>query len=147
MKTKFQPNVKLPVGAKVIAPIRRKIGGYNELVYDAVLERHGIQWYRIKGGWGQVETSYAGTPNNHPNEAWVADIKGISLSLSDYEWNDLKFFAPKWGTFEDGLRGKLDHGFEDAHRKFSLAVAAMTEATNAKAKIDAARDSYPKKRA
>lgn len=78
----IEPNTVLPKGARHITPVKKEIGGYVKLPYDAKVTLNGVTWYRVQGGFS----------GHGDREDWVADIPLVNLSVHDYEWRE-----PRWG--------------------------------------------------
>jgi hypothetical protein len=107
MKTSFIPNSVLPAGGELIKPIKKKIGGWNELEFDAKVSRIGLTWYRVRGGFG----------GRGDSEGWIADIVAGNISVCDYNFNDTGF-GINYGSFDGACVGQIKSSME--HLKFSL---------------------------
>ena len=86
----------LPKGAKEIK-VKKKIGGWVEMEFDAKLIHRGIQWLRVKDGFG----------DKGDREDWVADIPITCISVSDYHFRKEMY----WGFKEhqaDTIFGAMD---------------------------------------
>lgn len=66
-------------------PVKRRIGNYREMAYDATLELDGLVWCRAEGGFGDDPTQ---------REDWVCDVDECSVHVVRY----LKPRPESWGT-------------------------------------------------
>lgn len=104
MVRRFIPNTRLPKGGSPLKRLlKKKIGGWVEMSFDATFVRHGIRWYRVKDGMG----------DNGDREDWVADLPESCISLHDYNWNRLWCDTVYYGDFETAvltaLKRELHH--------------------------------------
>lgn len=109
---------KLPKGAILFKnPLTKKTGIWNELTFDAKVERYGITWLRVMGGFGsRSQAGWHFRPTTAwPQEDWIADLPGICISVHDYNW-DKGNFGTKYNCFNDAVigetRGALDCAME-----------------------------------
>jgi hypothetical protein len=128
----FKPNTKLPRGGKLLRPtITKETGGWTSLTYDAKVERLGLTWYRVQGGFS----------GKGYREDWVADLPSGCLSVSDYNWRDTSF-PTNYGSFDkavreltkEALRRATSH-LEEAVRNFTRAEDAVLVLTTAVRRI------------
>lgn len=98
----------LPKGAVLISPVRLELGHYVPLEYDAKLERNGLTWYRVQGGFGRVGKARG------DREDWVADAPGVSATVCDYHWNGSSSFGLSYPSFEDALDGQREAALRTA---------------------------------
>jgi hypothetical protein len=113
MKT-IAPNTVLPKGARLfLKPIHAKIGGWNEMEFDASVERLGLTWYRVKGGMGRNQ---AGNATND-REDWVADIPVMALSVHDYQWREPRWGFHRYKSFDEAIAEQTKEGLESATRR------------------------------
>lgn len=131
---RFSPNTVLPKGGRLLQPpVKRQIGGWVKMTYDATVQRHGLTWLRVQGGFG----------GRGDREDWVADLPSGSVSVSDYDWVPGLWNArPCHGTFDAAiiaemrrnvaylrqttaeLRDKADHA-EEAQHLMETALASL----------------------
>lgn len=106
MKT-IVANSVLPSGAKEIVTIRKKIGGWVEMEYDAECERYGLTWLRVKGGF-----------NSHGGrEDWVCDLPTGLLSVSDSSWREPRFGFDNFSSFDEAVAGEIRRSLSYAESK------------------------------
>ena len=102
---KYVPNSRLPKGAIMLARVvRKKIGGWVEMEYDAKIKRLGLWWWRAKGGFGD---------HNNRSEYWCAQIPAGCLCVDNSDWD-----------------GSLPFGYDTKtlYRSFDAAVKGETKA-------------------
>lgn len=102
-----KPNTVLPKGAKAITPpVKMKLDAWTEQEVDATVQRHGLTWYRVKGGMG----------GRGDREDWVADVPAVCISVHDYHYNG-EDFGPNHGSFDNAClqeaRKSLEHAKEE----------------------------------
>lgn len=76
--------MKLPKGARNINPVKRSLGSWVEMIFDAELIHRGILWLRVKDGFG----------GRGDREDWVAELS-VSVSVSDYHFVKEKYWGFK----------------------------------------------------
>jgi hypothetical protein len=96
----------LAVKTKKITPVKKKIGCWVEMTFDAVTERFGVRWLRVKDGFG----------GRGDREDWVADIPHGCLSVHDYHWNG-DGFGPDYGSFDGAIRGETKLMVDSLHHR------------------------------
>lgn len=127
MPLKFKPNAKLPRGAKKLPkPVHKKLGCWVQLTYDAVVERYGIKWYRVKGGFAEGDNS---------REDWCADVDQCCLAVHDYHWNG-DDFGPSYKSFDDACAGEIKSTQESLERIIKDCECKMKEAEVSMMKIE-----------
>ena len=77
-------------------PLRKKIGAWVEMEFDAAIRVRGIRWLRVRGGLG----------GEFRHEDWVADVPAICCSVHDYHWNG-DDFGPNYGSFLGAIRAEM----------------------------------------
>jgi hypothetical protein len=115
-----KPNTVLPNGAKLITPRKVKLPTWVEMEVDAEVERHGIIWYRVRGGMGF----------RNDCEDWVANFP-VGMSVHDYQWR-----APRWGSISvNSFDEAIDHAVRRAlhsgeikAKRLKKELAVLTEA-------------------
>lgn len=118
MKT-IAPNTQLPKGAKLLKkPLTHSIGGWSEMELDAVVERQGIKWFRVKGGMG----------DGGDREDWIANIPSGCLSVHDYQWREPRWGFEKFNSFNEAVTAQIKRGIDFAKKK---AVEYRQNADNA----------------
>lgn len=85
------PNTVLPKGAKIIPTVKKEIGGWVEMEFDAKVERFGLTWFRCKGG----------ISHDGDREDWIADMPWGCLSVSDYQFREPRFGFDKFNSFDE----------------------------------------------
>lgn len=100
----------LPIGAVLLKrPVRKTLGNYVEMSYDARIVIEGIRWYRVKDGMG----------TRGDREDWVADLPEYGLSVHDYYWNHSIDFGKKYGdTFEEAIIGVV----KESHKNIQSSI-------------------------
>lgn len=101
---------KLPKGSRKIVPVKKEIGHWVKMTYDAQLIFRGVQWLRVKDGMS----------GNADREDWVANLGGVCISVHDY-----CFRAPYWG--HESHRAKDIFGAMDIQLKEGLQQAENTQ--------------------
>lgn len=126
-----KPNTVLPDGGKLIPVLRKKVGNWVEMEFDAEVMRFGQRWLRVKDGMG----------GRNDREDWIMDIPGQGVSIHDYHWNGEDFGA-NHGSFDNAIleEMKLSRGYasekraellgklRDMERSIELLDAAISEA-------------------
>lgn len=91
---------ELPDGARKLRP--KQLGpGYHwvpTLKVDARLDRHGVTWLRVRGGFG----------GDGHREDWIMAVKGLGESVNDYNWNGEEFGEDLGDTREEAFDAKVD---------------------------------------
>lgn len=87
---------KLPKTARRIKPIIKKVGDWVEMTFDAILERNGLTWLRVKDGFGEKGN----------REDWVLDIPTRCVSISDYKWKG-KNLGRSYKSFEHAIDSEV----------------------------------------
>lgn len=123
----MKSKITLPEGAREIRPIRRKIGTWVELDFDAKLRFRGVWWFRVMGGFG----------GNGDREDWVADIDYGCVSVSDYHWRGKKWGSERYQTFQDALIGRMKGALGSAQRTVSKLRGELLDAKTAVKRIEA----------
>lgn len=94
--------------------IKKKVGGYIEMEYDAAGDYFGITWLRVKDGLG----------GRGDREDWIADMPpGVGgISIHDYHWNGEEF-GMNHGSFLGAIKAetKLSLGYAQKHEEETLA--------------------------
>ncbi len=122
MKTtheKSKPNTVLPKGGKLIKPLRKKIGTWVEMEFDATCRRNGLTWFRVKNGMGE----------RGDREDWVADVPGVSISVHDYHYNG-EDFGPSYGSFDNACLQESIRALHFAREELAKKRAALASLEN-----------------
>lgn len=80
-------------------PVKRQIGNYREMAYDATLELDGLVWCRAEGGFGEAGD----------REDWICDVDECSVHVVRH----LKPRGADWGRPNEY---KTDDGRDEAMR-------------------------------
>ncbi len=103
------PNSVLPKGAKKIVTLKREVGGWAEMEFDAICERHGLKWLRVKNGMGGRADS----------EDWVCDLPSACLSVHDYQWREPRWGFDKFDSFDEAVLAEMRSGAKQAKHSAS----------------------------
>jgi len=103
---KPKPNTVLPKGGRLIKPFQSTFGSWIKQTFDAKVERFGLTWYRVQGGFG----------GKGGREDWVADIPCACLSASDLYHDGLSLWGKK-GSFDQEAAKETKDVLEHAIRR------------------------------
>lgn len=110
---------RLPHGGVSINPaIKRSIGGWVEMEYDASTQRLGLTWLRAKDGFG----------DSGEREDWVADIPSGCLSVNRYNGEPWKSGFTVYNSFDDAVIGETRRALKQS--RDSLAIVSRRSAKN-----------------
>ena len=94
-------------------PIRKKIGGWVEMDFEAYFTYRGIMWFRPKGGG-------LGGDGHHSREDWLANTPGIAISAGRSVNHGHDVTKVGWGFNKDKtLEEEMD---KQIHDKISWAA-------------------------
>jgi len=111
---------ELPEGAYLLSSLKTlSLGSFTPQIVDAAIEKYGVTWYRVKGGFG----------GRNDREDWIADLP-ISVSIHDYHWNG-EDFGPDYGSFENAMYEELKKGLELAHLELQKAIEIQSSMDDA----------------
>ena len=97
----------LPRGAKLLTPtLKKSIGNWVEMEYDAEIARLGLTWYRVKDGMG----------NSGDREDWVAFIPTGNLCVHDYHWKG-PVFGVRYSSFDQAIIGQTRQALQFARSR------------------------------
>jgi len=114
MKTKTYPTRR---GMKILTrPIKRKIGSWVEMEYDAKIKRLGMTWLRVKGGFG----------GRGDREDWVGDVPFGCISVSNYNWTEHNF--GHYGTFDKAIIGETRLALENLESEIKKLAGKTAQA-------------------
>lgn len=127
MSKNILPNTVLPSGGHLIRPIKRKIGHWVEMVFDAEVTMHGgMRWLRVRGGFGQ----------RGDREDWVADFPA-NISVSDCEWREPRWGPRHYNSFEEATLSEMKIALVELQKE---AKEAAQRSLNLQRAVDSLKD-------